>query len=182
MKPPSKLVIAAVTLCLLFTTASCAPSAMPPPRGDTVDGAAISVTLIPSTEEAEPGEWFEVQVAVEPGNQGISAVEINLTYEPQAMRVGSVGAGPLLGENPLQGILKVDNQTGSLSYSLARVGKTTSPTQPATFAIIKFQILESAEALNVLVFKLNRVGLADENFEDISGIEINAGASIKIVD
>jgi hypothetical protein len=83
-----------------------------------------------------------------------------------------------LGERPLAGILNIDNEAGTLGYSLARIGETTAPTSGATFAVITFQILNSAQPGD---YKLGftGVGLASENFEDISGIRVK-GASIKI--
>lgn len=167
LKLPSKLLIIAAILCLTSSITSC-----------TCAGGRVTASLLLSSEEAMPGEQFEVQVEVRPGKQGISAVEINLAFDSQAMQVLDTRPGELLGEAPLPGILKIDNEAGTLNYSLARIGETRAPTPVAVFAIITFQILESAKAGDY-EFSLTNVGLASQNFEDISDIQIK-GASIKV--
>lgn len=167
MKLASKrLIIIFAVVCLSLLAVSCAG----------VGGTSIS--LIPSPEEVKPGEQFEVKVQVEPGKQGISAVEINLSFDPQAMQVIEIKPGTLLGEIPLPGILNIDNEAGTLSYSLARIGETDAPTPAATFAVITFQILQWAKAGD---YELNfpSVGFADEKFEDIPDVQLK-GASLKI--
>jgi hypothetical protein len=159
-------IIVIIAVCLSLLAVSCAK------------GAGVSVALSPLPEKVKPGEQFKVEVRVEPGKQGISAGEINLSFDSQVMQVVEVKPGELLGERPLPGILNIDNEAGTLNYSLARIGETTAPTSGATFAVITFQILNSAEPGD---YKLGftGVGLANENFEDISGIRVK-GASVKI--
>lgn len=167
LKLLSKLVLAAITLWALLVTASC-----------TCVGGGATASLIPSPEEAKPGEQFEVQVKIEPGNQGVSAVEIHLVFDAKAMQVMDIRSGELLGERPLPGILEIDNEAGILSYSLARIGETTPPTPAATFATITFLILESAKAGDYEL-SCTGVGLANENFEDIPSIKVKR-ASVKV--
>ena len=167
MKLLSRLAIIAITLCLPLVTVSCTCA---------VGGATVS--LIPSLEEGRPGEHFEVGVQIEPGDQGVSAVEINLAFEPQAIQVVDVRPGALLGERPLPGMLEIDNEVGSLNYSLARVGETIAPTPDAVFAVIMFQILEPANPGNYELDLIN-IGLADENFNDTKGIQLK-DASIRV--
>ena len=94
------------------------------------------------------------------------------------MQVVEVKPGELLGERPLPGILNIDNEAGTLGYSLARIGETTAPTSGATFAVITFQILNSAQPGDYeLTF--SSVGFANENFEDIPDIQVKE-TSIKI--
>ena len=155
-----------ITVCLSLLAVSCAK------------GAGVSVALSPSPEKVTPGEQFKVEVRVEPGKQGVSAGEINLSFDSQVMQVVEVKPGELLGERPLPGILNIDNEAGTLSYSLARIGETAAPTSGATLAIITFQILNSAQPGDYEL-SFTSVGLANENFEDIPNIQVK-GASIKI--
>lgn len=170
MKPLNRLVITLVTLCFSLFIASCT----------CVGGGATvpTVSLIPALEEAKPGEQFAIKVQVEPVKQGISAVEINLSFEPEAMQVIEVKPGTLLGERPLSGILNIDNEAGTLSYSLARIGETEAPTRAATFAVITFQVLQWAKAGDYEL-DFSSAGFADEKFEDIPDIQLK-GASVKI--
>jgi len=160
------LVIITVCLSLLAISCQCA----------TVGGG--NVVLAPSPEEVKPGEQFEVEVQVKPGNQGVSAVEINLSFEPQAMQAVDVKPGVLLGDRPLPGILNIDNEAGTVSYSLARIGETKAPTLANSFAVITFQVLNSAQPGDYEL-SFTGVGLANENFESIQDIRVK-GASVKI--
>jgi len=160
------LVITIVAVFLSLLAISCA------------GGKQVSIALSLSAKQVTPGEQFKVQVQVEPGKQGISAGEINLSFDSQAMQVVEVKPGTLLGERPLPGILKIDNEAGTLSYSLARIGETTAPTSGATLAIITFQILNSAQHGDYEL-SFTSAGLANENFEDIPDIQVQ-GASVKI--
>jgi hypothetical protein len=167
MKLASRLlVIIVITVCLILPTTSCA------------GGKQVGIALAVSPERVEPGEQFKVEVQVEPQKQGISAGEINLAFNPQAIQVVEVKPGTLLGERPLAGILDIDNETGTLNYSLARIGETTAPTSDATLAVITLQILNSAQPGDYEL-SFTSVGLANENFEDIPNIQVK-GASIKI--
>ena len=155
-----------ITVCLILLTTSCA------------GGKQVSIALSLSAKQVTPGEQFKVQVQVEPQKQGISAGEINLSFDSQAMQVVEVKPAELLGERPLPGILNIDNEAGTLSYSLARIGETAAPTSGATLAIITFQILNSAQPGDYEL-SFTSVGLANENFEAIPNIQVK-GASIKI--
>jgi hypothetical protein len=126
----------------------------------------------------KPSEQFEVKVQVEPGKQGVSAVEIKLSFDPQTMQVVEVKPGALLGERPLPGILNIDNEAGALSYSLARIGTTEVPTPAATFAVITFQVLNSAQPGDCEL-SFTSVGLANEKLEGIEDIRVK-GTSVKI--
>ena len=155
-----------ITVCLILLTTSCA------------GGKQVSIALSPSAKQVTPGEQFKVEAPVKPGKQGISAGEINLSFDSQAMQVVEVKLGELLGKRPLAGILNIDNEAGTLSYSLARIGETTAPTSDTTFAVITLQILNSAQPGDYEL-SFTSVGLANENFEDIPNIQVK-GASIKI--
>jgi hypothetical protein len=160
------LIITIVCLSLLATSCQCA------------GGGGASLALVPSPNEIKPGEQFEVEVQVKPGKQGLSAVEINLSFEPEVMQVIDIKPGELLGDGPLPGILNIDSEAGTVSYSLARIGATEAPTPAATFAIITFQILNSAQGGDYEL-TLTGVGAANENFEDIKDIRVK-GASVRV--
>jgi hypothetical protein len=137
-----------------------------------------SVSIEPASVEVGTGEQFTAVMKVNPVGKGVSAGEINLSFDPQAMQVVEVKPGDLLGERPLPGILNIDNEAGTVSYSLARIGETTPPTSGAPFAVITFQILKSAQPGDYNL-SFTGVGLANENFEDIRDIQVT-GAGIKI--
>jgi len=128
--------------------------------------------------EAKLGEEFEVRVCVKLEGCGISAGEILFTFDGGTMEVVSIEPGDLLGANPLVGLKEIDNQAGTIKYALARTGPTSVPTPPGVFAILKLKVLESART-GTYELKLSKVGLADETFKDITGLEVQ-GAKVKI--
>jgi len=160
------LAIVIVTLGLSLVAISCA------------EGKGVSASLVPSPEEIVRGEQFEIKVWVEPVERGVSAGEISVSFDPEAMQTVNIEPGELLGEDPLLGISNIDNDFGTIRYSLARIGETKAPTQAAAFAVISFQVLESAPTGDYQL-TLTAIGLANEDFEDITGVKVE-GASIKI--
>lgn len=168
MKLANRLLVLLIVVCLGLVTVSC----------QCAGGGGASVALALSSEEVRPSEQFEVKVQVEPGKQGVSAVEVKLSFEPQTMQVVEVKPGALLGERPLPGILNIDNEAGTVSYSLARIGTTEVPTPAATFAVITFQVLNSAQPGDYEL-SFTSVGLANEKLEDVQDFRVK-GASVKI--
>ena len=166
-----KLFLPALLVCcavLVMTLCAC--------EGAPGEGAPVCI-LLPSPE-AEVGAEFEARVYVEVEERGISAGEILLTFDADTMEVVSIEPGDLLGSDPLVGLREIDNNAGTVKYAIARVGATSVPTPPGVFAILKFKVLESAKS-GTYELNLSKVDLADEEFEDIVGIEAE-GASIKV--
>jgi hypothetical protein len=168
VKLANRLLVLLIVVCLGLVTVSC----------QCAGGGGASVALVPSPKVIKPSEQFEVKVQVEPEKQGVSAVEVKLSFEPQTMQVVEVKPGALLGERPLPGILNIDNEAGALSYSLARIGTTEVPTPAATFAVITFQVLNSAQPGDCEL-SFTSVGLANEKLDGIEDIRVK-GTSVKI--
>ena len=168
MKLANRLLVLLIIVCLGLVTVSC----------QCAGGGGASVALALSSEEVRPSEQFEVKIQVELGKQGVSAVEVKLSFEPQTMQVVEVKPGALLGERPLPGILHIDNEAGTVSYSLARIGTTEVPTPAATFAVITFQVLNSAQPGDCEL-SFTSVGLANEKLDGIEDIRVK-GTSVKI--
>jgi len=120
---------------------------------------------------------FEVKVKVEPGQKGISGGEINLKFDPQVFEALEIKAGNLFGNDPLEGIKKIDNKEGTIKYALARKGETKVPSQAGFFAVFTFKVKNNRVNKSGLIF--SKVGFSDENFQDIKEIKTQ-GATIKI--
>jgi len=72
----------------------------------------------------------------------------------------------------------MNNEEGVIRLALARVGKTPVPSPPGILAKVNFKVLDSATS-GTYELKLTKVGLADENFQDITDFPVQ-GTSIKI--
>ena len=160
--PPKHLLGITTLLALLLFLTAC---------GGTQAPGVVSVRISPESIEADVGQQIVVSVDVNPEGRGISGGEINLSFDPEIFTLLGVTPGGLLGSSPLVGVEAVDNQSGTLVYALARRGPTSAPTQASTFAELTFQVSEGVPAgrYDLLV---TRVGLADEAFRDILGIEL----------
>jgi len=88
-----------------------------------------------------------------------------------------VEPGNLLGSSPLVGFKEIDNEIGTVRYALARSGPTTAPTQEGNFATLTFRASANAENGTYAIRVVN-VGLADESFNDISGITTSSGSIV----
>ena len=137
--------------------------------------AGQSVSIDPASQSVSAGDTFTVDVAVDPAEYGVSSGEINIAFDADAMQADSIEPGDLLGTNPLVGTEEIDNTAGTIIYALARIGATTPPTPEGSFATITFTV-DSDAPDGTYDIDITTVGLADEIFEDISGITINDGA------
>jgi len=159
---------------------SCAHEAQParppikPPPTEPEEGVYLSPTFI----EAEPGQEVTIEVKIKPSGWGVSGSEINLAFAPNVLEVVNIKPGTFLGSSPIVGLKRIDNQGGVVKLALARVGKTTVPSPPGTLATVQFKVLGSASSGNYEL-ELTKVGLADENFEDITNFSVQ-GTNLKI--
>lgn len=138
------------------------------------------VYINPRWQEAEPEQDGSVKVEVKPGDRGVSAGEITLEFDPSALEVTAVEPGLFFGPTPLVGFEEIDKEAGKLEYALARVGPTPVPSPAGVLAVVNFRVLESAKVGSYQLI-LTYAALCDENFEDITDVEVQ-GASIKVTE
>ncbi len=153
------------------TTPVSTPNAEPPtsvPAPEWIIGTPGSVYLNPKSQHAKVNSEFTVNLEVVPTRWGISAAEIQLSFDPQSLEALEVRPGGLLGSNPLIGMEKLDNQVGTVTYALARAGTTKPPGDRGTLATFRFKV--SGDAIGSLKINIRRISLADEKFEEITGL------------
>lgn len=176
-----------MSVCVLVISCTCKEKATEPPSQpappelpsepalpEPEEGVYLSPTLI----EAKAGQTVSFEIMVKPSGWGMSGCEINLVFSPDIMGEVDIELGDFLGSNPVIGLKQVNNRDGVVRLALARVGETSVPSPPGILATVKFKILDSATS-GTYELKLTEIGLADENFQDITGFTVQ-GASIKI--
>jgi hypothetical protein len=142
----------------------------------------VSVYIEPASLELKPGEEFKVRIKADPKGKGISAGEINVTFNIDAFECISISPGDILGASPLEGVKSIDNAAGFLRYAIARIGRTEPPTPPGIFAEIRFRVKSKAN-IDTYTIELVGDGLADEEFKDITNISIgNRLVEVKITE
>jgi len=136
------------------------------------------VYLHPAMLQVHRGQEVSLNIKVNLSGRGVSGGEINLSFNPSVLRVTDVELGDFLGSSPVTGLKQLDNEAGVVRLALARVGTTPVPSPAGVLATVHFTVLDSA-ASGIYDLELTKVGLADENFQDITGFTVQ-GATIKI--
>ena len=144
--------------------------------GGQTSSPGVVVKVEPDSIQSDAGEEIVVTVRVEQtnGGRGISGGELNLAFEPEVLQVLGIAPGDLFGPSPLVGAEIVDNESGTLTYALARRGATSAPTPAAAFAQITFKVADTASD-GSYDLTVTKVGLADEAFQDIPDITLRSG-------
>ena len=131
----------------------------------------VEVYIEPQSIKVQPGETFTILVKINPGPYGISAGDVNVTFNPQVLDLIDVRVGEIFGTDPLIGFRMIDKLKGFVNYAIARKGETKAPSNPGTFMALTFKVHEDAtEAIYEIV--ISKVGLADQDFHDIEDITI----------
>ena len=139
--------------------------------------AAPSVTIDPaSTTELSPGDTFSINIHVDPDGNGVSSGQIDLSFDTSVLEVTDLTAGDILGADALNTGSGYDNTAGTVTAVLARIGTTTPPTAAGTWATVNFSVKAGA-ADGTTTIAITSAGLADESFEDITGITTTGGTA-----
>ncbi len=170
-------IVPVLVLIAMLTSPSCGTTKtelLPP---EWVISPATPVFLNPKAQQILPGAQFSVNVEVLPGKWGVSAGEVTLTFDPQALEVVSIKPGNLLGPKTLVGTEKVDAQTGTITYAAGRDGNTVTPGVRGVFATVRFKATNTTKGK--LVIGVAKASLSDEKFEDVPELKAQ-GATITI--
>lgn len=76
------------------------------------------------------------------------------------------------------GLKRIDNEVGMVRLALGRLGQTSVPSLLGVLVTVNFKVTDLATS-GTCELRLNKFGLADENFQDIAGFTVQ-GARIKI--
>ena len=160
-------VLVILCLCSLVVSCACAQGPSSTPAKSPLSEPAEGVYLSPLLIEAHPGDEISIEIKVKPSGWGVSGCEVNLDFDPDIMEALAVEPGTFLGDTPLVGMNRIDNQSGWLALALARVGVTSVPSPTGVLATANFKVLDSAKSGSYKL-DLTKVGLANEDFQDIT--------------
>ena len=139
--------------------------------------AAPSVTIDPaSTTELSPGDTFSINIHVDPDGNGVSCGQIDLSFDTSVLNVTDLTSGDILGADALTEGTSYDNTAGTVTAVLARKGTTTPPTAAGTWATVTFQVKAGAVD-GTTTIAITSAELADENFDDLTGITTTNGTA-----
>ncbi|MEM1550302.1 MAG: cohesin domain-containing protein [Candidatus Bathyarchaeia archaeon] len=138
----------------------------------------VTVYIETDRMDVYPSETFSANIIVDPGEKGISAVDIILSFNPEILEALSINKGSLLGKNVIELFNEINNTEGVIRYVAARVGPTIPPTPKEVLITITFRVRQDVEPINTTLIITN-IGIADEKNSDIEDIAIgNATISI----
>ncbi len=160
-----------MAIMLLLSGISCGKSA-----SESASGTPGSVFLNPKSQTAKPAGQIKMNVEVVPAGWGVSAAEVRVSFDPTKLEAVSVQAGDALGQKPIQGVLKIDNAQGTIIYALARVGETPTPGVKGVLANLEFRA--KSGATGTVKIDLTKVGLTNENFEEIIGVKYDGAVIV----
>jgi murein DD-endopeptidase MepM/ murein hydrolase activator NlpD len=135
----------------------------PTPVASIPPSSAASAYFEPSVIDAKAGSEFLVTIGASSPNHAVSAGELHLSFSPSILEVISYDPGPLLGENPIRGINKLDPASGTLVVALARLGASPTTSQPDVFLKVRFRVKELNNTKDSSL-KLDSLTLSDERF------------------
>ncbi|MBN1190171.1 MAG: hypothetical protein JXA46_10495 [Dehalococcoidales bacterium] len=154
------------------TSQQQAPVQQPAP--EYITGTPGSVVINPKSQSAVLAGQFNLKVEVTPDDWGLSAAELQLSFDANALEGLNIQPGDALGDNPITGAQKIDNDSGTITYALARVGETPKPGSQGVIASIDFKVKSGSAGITEV--KIVKAGLADESFKDIQGIKCSSAA------
>ena len=131
---------------------------------------AVYVYLEPNSLEAKPGAVFTVEVHIDPGDMGVSAAELHISYPSAVLSLLNVSLGEFFGSEPLTALSEYDG--GVVKYAIARVGSTPKPTPPGVVLTLNFQVKQQASPGNYAI-EFVKVDLVDESFNRITSFTID---------
>lgn len=157
------------------------------------------VKVTPSKTVLIPGEKFTVEVSVEPGSDvNIAGAQFDLTYNPQAVKVDSVGSGTLFGALEkffLQGTIEVTETSGIVKgVALVVLGTGQSVNTPGSIAILNCTAVTAGKtsmfvlpAESVIVANKDAVALPLDSFiitqmQVASAWDLDLDGSINLAD
>ena len=120
----------------------------------------------------DPGEAGEFRVAVVPVGQSLSAVAMEVTFDPAIVQVLSVEPGDLLGADPLVALRSIDNVNGVVTLALARKGATPVPSPGGGLVSIRLQVASTATSGTSTAIDFRAVQLVDAGLNLVSAEEI----------
>ena len=104
------------------------------------------VTLSPAVVNAAPGDIVEITVAIDPDGLTLTAFEVVVEIDTNAVEFAGLEAGRLLGGDVIVGGVEFDSATGRALITVARAGVAAGPTDSGSVATLQLEILGTAQA------------------------------------
>ena len=132
----------------------------------------VRIDLLPAQAKGRVGDTilFSIQAS---SNRGLSAADIEISFDPRYVHVIAFGDGDALGPSPLRGTDHIDNGSGSARIALARVGPSDiGDSAESALATVMLEIIGSPEDTS-MALDIVRVELVDSEYNMISGVITN---------
>jgi len=132
-----------------------------------------SVSVVSPTENVTQSQTFTVNISVDPAGIGVTMGEVKyLTFDPSVVECDDIVAGDFLGTAPAVIKKEIDNDAGTVWYTLWDTSNTEHNTS-GTFATVTFTVKEDAPD-GTYDLGLTGVGLANVS-GPITPVDANNG-------
>ncbi len=105
----------------------------------------IDLVITPAQLTKKPDEEFQVTVGVDPKGQGLTGVELYISYKAEDLLLESIDKGQVL--TTVGSPSKIGPGTGSITL----LSSTTPPTTGGTLAVLKFKALKLTTGSDIAV-------------------------------
>jgi hypothetical protein len=122
-----------------------------------------------------------LNVVIDPQQYGITAGDVEISFDPDVLEGIDIQPGLLMGSNVIMAKRTIDNTNGKLRLAVGREGALpvwSIPTSEGTIAEAELKVLDGVSPQTVTV-TISFIGLANQNFEDVPGI-ITSSATVKV--
>jgi hypothetical protein len=150
----------------------------------TPDVAHSVLSLSPNPVTVAPGAVGRVEVNIAPSDNAVTAVQLELSYDPKVIRNVRVVPGPLF-QNSVELINKNDTTTGTYTYAFGKTPAQTPVTSPGVVATITFTATASDTPSQLLLLPSTLVtarGVASSVLKSATGTQIvvSSGAGVNL--
>lgn len=150
-------------------TTPFAPS--PTPFAQTV------MTMSPAAISVASGATGTVSVNIDSGINAVTAVQLDMTYDPKALTNIKITAGPFF-QNPFELLNIIDTKTGKISYALGLPPSAAAKKGNGTVATISFTPLLPAGQTTQLTFTNKSLATAEGVSKSV--LKSSSGATITV--
>ncbi len=126
------------------------------------------------------GEDNQFRVVIVPVSRGLSAVEVELSYDSSVLQLTNIEVGDVLGPDPLVAVKRIDYQSGKITLAVARAGVTTSPSTAGTLATITIKAAESAISGTASAVEFTNVTLVNEALTQVANEDMVSKATMPV--
>lgn len=171
------LIILSIIILFVFTRESKNNQASITPTPTINKNATSTLKLSPNPALVSTGSGT-IQVVLTPNNNKVTAVQLEILFNPQVVNITEVNKGTLA-QNPIVLLNNIDSQKGLITYALGIAPNQSPITQSGTIAEISFTLIDQDKQAVLSFAPTTQITAVGENG---SVLKSSSGTEIRIVE